>query len=326
MSALDTRQDIRILTLFLIVQFAGLFLATQLYSGATVEQVSVSPNSAVLFPVTYIIFIIGFSIIMLLLLRRGIARIMVLLEGFAILVSSYFFFIIIVSIIGSYFPNTSFINNQNYQIIAAAIFGFAVVLFKNKNPRSRNTVSIIASISIGVIIGLGLSFETALIFMIILAVYDFIAVFITKHMVAMGQAAVEMNLAFLIMTSEGEAVPASTIQKKHSGVFSSMRNPFSKYKNTVKELKKEGLVPILRPRALGNGDLAVPLMVAVSAYSQFLTFTVSFVIIFGAAFGLVMTFFILGKYKRPLPAIPPLLFGILLALSVYFIATGAISL
>ncbi len=177
-------------------------------------------------------------------------------------------------------------------------------------------------ISICVIVCLCLSFETAMIFMILIAVYDYIAVFITKHMVAMGQAAVEMNLAFLIMTNEGEAVPQSRVSKMHKGVFSNIKNPFSKYKDTVKELKGEGLVPILRPRALGNGDLAVPLMVAVSAYSQFLTFSVSFVIIIGAAFGLVMTFFILSKYKRPLPAIPPLLFGILLALAIYFIATG----
>lgn len=184
----------------------------------------------------------------------------------------------------------------------------------------RNPVSVISSIGIGVVLGINIGFGIALLFMFILAIYDFIAVFITKHMVAMGQAAVNMNLALIVVTSEGQAIPTSEANKSEKKIASMQKNSlFKNYKNTMTELKDKNMIPIIMPRGLGNGDLAVPLMLATSAYSQYLNFTVPLVITIGAAVGLIITFSILKRYRRALPAIPPLLFGILLALTIYFI-------
>ncbi len=320
MSALDFRQDLRILTLFLIVQFSGLLLTIQLYNGS-VQQLSTSIGAPSLtFPFAYTIFIIIFSIAMLIMIRRGIGKVMIWLESFVILTTSYLFLVIIVSILGSYFPSISWFGNSLYQTIAGTVFALCILVIKNRVPRSRNPVSLMSSIAIGMAVGLSLSFPVAFIFMIIIAIYDFIAVFITKHMIAMGQAAVENNLAFLIMSNEGEAIPKGKLTKTQSALFTKQQSAFEKnYKGTVRQLNNDGLVPVIRPRALGNGDLAIPLMLAVSAYSQYLNFTVSFVIVIGAMVGLIATFYILEKYKRPLPAIPPLLLGISLALFVYFI-------
>ncbi|EQD47763.1 Peptidase A22, presenilin signal peptide, partial [mine drainage metagenome] len=79
----------------------------------------------------------------------------------------------------------------------------------------------------------------------------------------------------------------------------------------------KGMVPFAASAALGTGDLATPLMLSISAYSISLNFTISIFIALGALFGLMLTMFILRKYKRALPAIPPILFGIVLSLGLY---------
>jgi hypothetical protein len=78
------------------------------------------------------------------------------------------------------------------------------------------------------------------------------------------------------------------------------------------------MAPVAARTALGTGDLAMPLMLAIAAYKVNLNFVLSFVIIIGATFGLLITMLILRKYKRALPAIPPILLGIGIALLVYF--------
>jgi hypothetical protein len=76
--------------------------------------------------------------------------------------------------------------------------------------------------------------------------------------------------------------------------------------------------------ALGTGNLAMPLMVAIAAYKVNLNFVLSFVIILGAILGLVITMLILRRYKRALPAIPPILFGIAVALLAYFAVSALV--
>lgn len=327
MSALDSRQNIRILTIFLIVQFAGLLIATQYFNGASVQQVSVPNQSVAGFPTvaSFILVYIGVigmaTFIMMFLMRRNSTKIFLLFEAITILIGSFFVFLLVVGITAAYLSQVQVLGNAYFQLGLAALLSITLLVLKWKNPRLRNTTAIISSVGLGLVLGLNIGFGVALLFMGIIAIYDFIAVFVTKHMVAMGQAAVDMNLALMVVTSEGEAIPSSSANKKEMEWYSKEKNSLNKnYKQTMEELHKQNLIPIMRPRGLGNGDLAIPLMVAVAAYSTFLNFTVSLVIALGATFGLILTFLILDRYRRALPAIPPLLFGILVALSIYFIA------
>lgn len=85
-----------------------------------------------------------------------------------------------------------------------------------------------------------------------------------------------------------------------------------------------GMAPISARMALGTGDLAMPLMLAIAAYKVNLNFTLSFVITLGAIFGLIITMLILRRYKRALPAIPPILLGIAIAMLAYFAVTALV--
>jgi presenilin-like A22 family membrane protease len=326
-SGLDSRQNIRILTLFLIVQFAGLLLATQYFNGANVQQVSASSGQAVAgFPsiTSFILVYIGVmgiaTFILMFLMRRKSTKIFLLFEAITILIGSFFVFLFLAGIGSVYFPQIQILSNPNFQVGLAGFLSVVLLVSKWKNPRLRNTTSIISSVGLGLILGLNVSFPLALLFMGVIAIYDFIAVFITKHMVAMGQAAVDMNLALIVVTNEGEAIPSSNATKAQMEIYSKQKASLTKnYGQTMDELHRKNLIPIIRPRGLGNGDLAIPLMVAVAAYSTFLNFTVSMVIVLGSTFGLILTFLILDRYRRALPAIPPLLFGILIALGIYFL-------
>ncbi|MEM0149772.1 MAG: hypothetical protein QXW10_02660, partial [Candidatus Micrarchaeaceae archaeon] len=86
----------------------------------------------------------------------------------------------------------------------------------------------------------------------------------------------------------------------------------------------KGLIPVAARVELGTGDLAIPLMVAISAYTPGPNFVLSFFVIFGAIAGLLLTMFILRKYKRALPAIPPLFLGIIIFVLLYFVLHGFI--
>lgn len=313
--------------MFLIVQFFGLLLATSVYSinvPISAYTQAVQPVSSVQVIVFYIIGIILFAALILFILRKyHSGRFMILMETIAIFGGSFITFLFIVGSLTGSVEQIIFQNTLSLQMsidyLLAAIFAVTLIVLKNKRQNLRNVASIIASIGIGLYIGVYLTFTTVLIFMAILAVYDYIAVFITKHMVAMGNAAIQMNLALIVGASDAGAFPHSYFTKAQIKSFEKHKPLLERYKSVFNKIDRKRLIPVIAPRALGNGDMAVPLMVAVGAYKAYLNFTGSLVVVAGATFGLALTFMILSKYKRALPAIPPLFLGILLALGVYTI-------
>lgn len=309
----------------MIVQFAGLLLATQLYSGISYQQVqgsqTVSSSVNVFFILAYVIVV---AVVMLFILKvyKG-RKLFIIFEGVVIFVASLFVFFIIAGIIqgpGQAFSNI-FGNISLVALVASVVAAVALIIAKNKIPRLRNFTAMFSSVGVGLVLGLSFSFLAALVFMVILAIYDFIAVFITKHMIALGNMAIENNLALLVMVNEVEAVPLSSLSSTERKEYNLSKNEIKKQGGIAAMVANNDMVPVASRAALGTGDLAIPLMLAVAAYKVHFNFVLPFVIVFGAIFGLVLTLFILRKYKRALPAIPPLLFGILVALAVFFLYT-----
>ncbi len=317
---IEYRQLIQILSMFVLVQFAGLLLATQIFTGATFQQVqgvqAVSSGFDALF---YIAYIIIFTVILLIIFKvyKG-DKLFMLLDAAVVLVASFIVFLVSISAFQGAAFASLFGTGANAAIIAAGILAIILVVAKYKIPRLRNTTAIISSIGVGLIIGVSFGFIVAFVFMVILAVYDFIAVFITKHMITMGNVAIEKNLSFLIMVNEVEAVPVSSLSSKDRDEFKKSKKNMEKQGGMIKELVDSNMAPISARMALGTGDLAMPLMLAIAAYKVSLNFILSFVVILGATLGLIITMFILRRYKRALPAIPPILFGIIIALAAYF--------
>ncbi|MCH7902563.1 hypothetical protein IIC68_02300 [archaeon] len=80
-------------------------------------------------------------------------------------------------------------------LIIAILFVGSRIIF-NKNLLLRNASSIVAAAGAGALIGVSLGITPILVFIILLSVYDFIAVFKTKHMVILAKGVTKNNLAF----------------------------------------------------------------------------------------------------------------------------------
>ncbi len=313
---IENRQLVGILTMFMLVQFAGIALATLWFNGATYQQITSSqivsgPSNALLL-LAYIIFL---AVVMILIFRfyHG-AKLFRVIEGVVIFIASFYVFLVIIA----YFTQSS-----NVATIGAAIMAILLVAAKNKWVKLKNVAAIIASIGVGAVLGFGFSFFAAIIFMGLLAIYDFVAVFITKHMITLANVVTDNNLAFMVDMNEVEAVPKSNFSAKELSEYNKyVKSSGQRGKRILSVMKKTGsmgMVPISANVALGTGDLAIPLMVAVSAYKLTLSFVPSFFIALGAVLGLILTMFILRKYKRALPAIPPLFLGVLIGFALYYL-------
>ena len=313
---IENRQLVGILTMFMLVQFAGIALATLWFNGATYQQITssqiVSGPSNVLLLLAYIILL---AVAMILIFRfyHG-AKLFRVIEGVVIFIASFYVFLVIIA----YLTQSS-----NTATIGAAIMAILLVAAKNKWVKLKNVAAIIASIGVGAVLGFGFSFIAAIAFMGLLAIYDFVAVFITKHMITLANVVTDNNLAFMVDMNEVEAVPKSDFSKKELSEYNKyVKSSGQRGKKILSVMKKTGsmgMVPISANVALGTGDLAIPLMVAVSAYKLTLSFVPSFFIALGAVLGLILTMFILRKYKRALPAIPPLFLGVLIGFALYYL-------
>ena len=316
---IEFRQLAQILTMFMIVQFLGLLLSIPLFSGATYQEItSAQVISSPVNALFYIVYIVVFSVVLLLIFKvyKG-KKLFVVFEG-AIVLSSFIVFSIIVAVLAGSAQSGIFGSGSIWYFLAALIPAIALVVAKNRMPRLRNTTAIIASAGVGVALGLSFSFPLALVFVALLGVYDFIAVFITKHMIALGDMAVQNNLSFLIMVRETKAVPMSYLTPKEQKEYAKNKPALEKQGGLVDKLTRENMALMPAMTALGTGDLAVPLMLAVAAYKVNLNFVLSFVVVFGSVLGLMLNMLVLRRYKKALPAIPLLLAGIVIALLAYY--------
>ena len=172
--------------IFLFVQALGLFVAKQLLFqgmqqapfGESIDDLS---NSFYLFGV-----IIAMTVFLLILMRlRKTRKILFFIEAMAIFSTSLIVF-------SSLLPTNDL-----------AAFGLTalVLLWRYTHIKDiifRDFTSLICIAGAGAFIGISLGLFPILAFIIILAIYDIIAVFYTKHMVEIGKTAVGNNFAFTV--------------------------------------------------------------------------------------------------------------------------------
>ena len=327
LKVIEYRQLLYIIAMFMFVQFFGLLLGIALFNGEVLpipSQQSQSFFSTPLDLLFYVAYIIIVSLILILLFKvyKG-KKLFIAFEAVVIFVASMIVFMVIFGLINDSTILTVYGTPITTNFSIAAIAALVLIYLKNRKPQLRNVAAIIASVGVGLILGISFPFYIALLFMGLIAIYDFVAVFITKHMLALARVAEDNNLALLIGVNEVEALPARSLDREYVEEYRKNRSKLKKGKE-LGNMLGNNLVPIAARVELGTGDLAIPLMVAISAYSPGPNFVLSFFVIFGAIAGLLLTMFILRKYKRALPAIPPLFFGIIVFVLLYILVRGFI--
>ena len=179
-----------------------------------------------------------------------------LLEGYVVIFGSFFLFSILINDI---LPTISLIPLSVLSLLLA-IFLLAIKGRYN-NPAMRNLITMITSIGAGVFIGIsiGVSFGFLILYLLIaaFAIYDYLAVFVLKFMIPLAKEASNRNLAFMIGSSDMELVPGTKKQRMKEVEISKIKNP------EIKAMVKRGSVPVVSSVMLGNGDIILPMTLAV---------------------------------------------------------------
>jgi len=173
-------------------------------------------------------------------------------------------------------------------ISISILLGGAFALAKFALPRLKNTAAILSSAGVAAMFGFSMGFWPALLFIVALSLYDYIAVFKTKHMLTLAQGLSTNELSFTVTASEP--------QKTHA----------HEAPHAPQEVSRLDL---------GSGDLAVPAILAVSAYPVFGLFG-SLATVIGSILSIIITLHFVVKYRIVLPALPPICLGSLIALLI----------
>lgn len=257
--------------------FTGLTILSDINQNPYVEELVITSDaeepSNALFFIAYILFGALFMITMIRLLGK-VPLIFVLMEFMLIATSSSIVFYAFLRLVLGYDIST----------LVAIVMGLAFSGLKQLRPGLKNAAAIFATAGVGVIFGVSLGILPLIIFLVFLSVYDYLSVFMTKHMVELANFVVKKNLAF---TVTAKAPPP---------------------KKGMKEQRID----------LGTGDMIAPIMLEVSALSISPVAT-AFVFV-GAVASLGLFLALVWRSKMVLPALPPIVFGMIISLLIGFLA------
>ncbi len=151
-------------------------------------------------------------------------------------------------------------------------------------PELKNIAAVLATAGVGTIFGISLGIVPLVLFLILLSIYDYISVFATKHMVEMANFIIKKDMAFTI-TARG---PPMKMGEKEQRID------------------------------LGTGDMIAPVMmdVALLAYHPTL---IPFTLV-GSVLSLWLFLNFVWKKKMVLPALPPIVLGMIISLAIGFLA------
>ncbi len=159
---------------------------------------------------------------------------------------------------------------------AGVVLGLLLALMKYFRPGIKNAAVILATAGVGVVFGVSLGMIPLIIFLVLLSVYDYSAVFFTKHMVELADYIVKKDLAFTVTATE--------------------------------------MLPGRKQRRLdlGTGDLIAPIMLEVSALAYHPMASVF--VFLGAVISMGVFLGLVWKKRMVLPALPPIVGGMIIFL------------
>jgi len=263
--------------LFLLTQILGLVAALKI--GKNSPEITIQPIE-----ISWIRFLIYFAI--------GTATILVFLR-LSKKTGIFFEIIFALAIFSGSQIIFGLIMPDFWAMFCAALL--VVVRFLRPSIISQNIAMVLTIAGIGSLLGLSLSVFSAIIILMVLSVYDFIAVYKTKHMIRMAK-----------QMMQSRALLAFVVPQTLTG-----------YKSHLKDVKVgTGQVFIL-----GSGDVVMPL-VAIAALSRFSAMHGLLVLLF-SFLGLIFMQLIFNaqKIRRPMAALPPIalftILGILTAMLVF---------
>ncbi len=215
--------------LILIVQILALFLSApmEVNDMQAFEDPTQVSNS-----IYYIIMILAFTVFVLIAIKKNIKWVISLSIYLAIISTLYYVFYALFTLI----PSLSGFENILSVLIST---GITVLLYKYPEWYVIDIVGICIAGGVSALIGISLAVIPVIILLLLLAIYDAISVYKTKHMIDMAEGIMDLKLPILFV------IP------KHSD--------YSFIKESFKEGEKREAF------FMGLGDAVMPTLLVVSA-------------------------------------------------------------
>ena len=265
-----------IVLIFLVTQLFGLYLgikAISLLKAGQIEPVVSNPNSLSNSILLFVYILLGTGIILLVLRYKKSALIYIEnIAAFFLILTTFNFFLPLVTSIG---------------------LTLLLLFWTNKTPNTlnKNLCTVLSVVSAGALVGASIGIVPVLVFCLLITIYDFISVFITKHMVYLAREIIPKQNVFTVST------------------------PFKGRKVLFNEkVQKIDFI------ALGSGDLFVPLMFSVSLLGAFGFKPAMLSTVISTVF-LTLMYVVLVKKRtsKVLPALPIIFSGSLLGFALSLI-------
>ncbi len=240
-------------------------------------------------PIYYLIYIILVTALILLIARWGKVK----------LLKAIFYFAIAWSMWYAIFPLLFYFRIPFSDLISLGI-SILLTLWMLKNPEwyVMNFVGVLVTVGISLILGLSLSIIPAVVLLSAFAIYDAVAVHMTKHMVVLADNVIEHKL------------PAMFVLPGKKGYS------FKKVRRIKKESTGERAAYYM-----GFGDVLIPGVLVISAANTF-NLEAGIFVLLGSLLSMLFLIAMVNRGK-PQPGLPFLNAGALGGLLLYLLLTGS---
>ena len=215
--------------LILIVQILSLLLSTPMETN---EMQAFEDPTQVSNSIYYIVMILTFTLFVLIAIKKNMKWVISLLIYLAILSTLYYVFFALLTLI----PSLAGLENIISILLST---GLTLLLYKYPEWYVIDILGVCIAAGVSALIGISLSVIPVVVLLILLAVYDAISVYKTKHMITMAEGVMDLKLPILFI-----------IPKQRDCSF-------------IKESFKEG--ETREAFFMGLGDAVMPSLLVVSA-------------------------------------------------------------
>ena len=265
--------------IILIVQIFALFLAAPMQAE---DMVAFEDPTATTNSLLYIVLILVFTFMLLVAIKKNMKWIIQLTILLAVAFTIYYVLYALLSI-------TSVSDTTNNAISILLSVGATVVLYKFPEWYVIDILGLMIGAGCAAIFGISLAIMPTIVLLVLLAAYDAISVYKTKHMIALAEGVMDLKLPILFV------IP------KHLG-----------YSFRTEKFDKEGEREAF---FMGLGDAVMPTILVVSAYMFIDQIGIVHYPALGAMIGTIVGFFALGIFVmkgKPQAGLPFLNGGVIL--------------
>lgn len=275
--------------LILIVQILALFLSMPMKAN---EMQAFEDPTQVSNSIYYVIMILVFTLFVLLALKKNMKWVISLFIYLAIITTLYYVFFALFTL----FPALS-----GFEAVASFVLsaGITILLYKYPEWYIVDIAGICIAAGVSALIGISLSVIPVIILLLLLAIYDAISVYKTKHMITMAEGIMDLKLPILFV-----------IPKNLN--YSFLQEDFKSGE------KREAFF-------MGLGDAVMPTLLVVSANVFMISKGISYPVI-GAILGTFAGHIILSilvMSGKPQAGLPFLNSGVILGFFIGVLLSGA---